>query len=256
MAGYDHEKGGAACPIFPRRGRRAVVLCDGPPPERALLEYWLTGAELFVCTDAAGYPYDHLPAQPDVVIGDFDALAGRILAGKGGPRFLHVAEQETTDSEKALLYLEENGFQEAVLVAATGWRLDHTLYNCQLLERFAGRLDICLATQEADGVRLTPGEPVAWKLPVGTRFSLLPLALPARGVVLEGARYPLLSGEVRVGGPATISNEVEQSPLLLSLTEGTLLVLVDRTVADDANIGADDLDDPGDPDLDGPDPDD
>ena len=123
MAGYDQEKGGAACPIFPRRGRRAVVLCDGPPPEPALLEYWLTGAEFFVCTDAAGYPYDHLPVQPDVVIGDFDALAGRILAGRDGPRFLHVGDQETTDSEKALLYLEEHGFNEAILVAATGWRL-------------------------------------------------------------------------------------------------------------------------------------
>jgi thiamine pyrophosphokinase len=231
--GYQEQKGGAACPIFPKRGPRAVVLCDGPPPEPELLEYWLTGAEAFVCTDAAGYPYDELPAMPDVVIGDFDALAGRLLDGRGGPRFLQVDDQETTDSEKALNYLVEQGLEEVVLVSADGWRLDHTLYNCSLVERFSDRLRICLATFDADVVRLASDVPVAWKLPIGTRFSLLPLSGPARGVVLEGAKYPLLSGEVRVGGPATISNVVAQAPLLISLTEGSLLVSVARTVDED-----------------------
>jgi thiamine pyrophosphokinase len=252
MADLEREKGGASCPIFPKQGRRAVVLCDGPPPETELLEYWLTGADFFICTDAAGHPYDELPVEPDVVIGDFDALAGRILAGKGGPRFLHVADQVTSDSEKALLYVEQEGYTEAVVLGATGWRLDHTLYNCHLLERFAGRLRLCLATFDADVVRLGAGDAVSWKLPVGTGFSLLPLAGPVRGVVLEGARYPLLSGEVVVGGPATISNDVAQTPLLISVTEGSLLVTVSRTVEDEmamyggVDVVAEDFEDPPD----------
>ncbi|MFO7654882.1 MAG: thiamine diphosphokinase [Candidatus Krumholzibacteriia bacterium] len=252
---YDQEKGGAACPIFPQRGRRAVVLCDGPPPDDDLLEYWLTGADLFVCTDAAGYPYDHLPVKPHVVIGDFDSLTGRILSGREGPRFLQVDDQDTTDSEKALLYLESEGFSEAVMVAADGWRLDHTLYNCHLLERFAGRMRICLATYDADCVRVAPDDPIAWNLPVNTRFSLLPLAGPVRGVVLEGARYPVLGGEVFVGGPATISNQVVQSPLLLSLREGSLIVSVERGPAETAGDDAD-LDPDLDPDADADEPDD
>jgi thiamine pyrophosphokinase len=243
MPRFDQQTGGAACPIFPKRGRRAVVLCDGPPPEPELLRYWLTGADAFVCTDAAGHPYDQLPATPDVVIGDFDALAGRILAGRGGPRFLQVSEQETTDSEKALLYLEEQGIAEAILLGATGWRIDHTLYNCSLLERFAGRLRLCVATDDADVVRLTPDEPVAWKLPVGTRFSLLSLGPHARGVIIEGASYPLLGGEIYPGGPATISNAVERSPLLISMTEGALLVAVRRTVDADAEDETDGFED-------------
>ena len=40
MSLYEHEKGGDACPFFPKRGRRAVVLCDGPPPARGC---WRTG---------------------------------------------------------------------------------------------------------------------------------------------------------------------------------------------------------------------
>jgi len=93
MNNYAPEKGGAACPLFPKKGPRAVVLCDGPPPEDDLLRYWLNGADLFICADAAGHPYDHLPRIPDVVIGDFDSLAGRILDGRGGPQLLHVSDQ-------------------------------------------------------------------------------------------------------------------------------------------------------------------
>jgi thiamine pyrophosphokinase len=228
MTVHHSESGGAACPIFPRKGRRAVILCDGPPPDPGVLEYWLVGADLFICTDAAGYPYEDLPALPQVVIGDFDSLAGRVLGGKGGPIFLRVDEQETTDSEKALLFALDQGCEEAVLVGAVGWRLDHTLYNTSLVERFADRMRVALAARQADGVRLAPGESVSWSLEVGTRFSLLPLLGASRGVTVEGAEYPLLGGDVGGAGPSCISNVVAFDPLLIRAGDGPLLVLVDR----------------------------
>jgi thiamine pyrophosphokinase len=228
MSFYDHETGGAACPIFPKKGPRAIVLCDGPPPPPGVLEYWLGGADLFLCTDAAGHPYDQLVTPPDVVIGDFDSLAGRLLSGRDGPMFLRVDEQETTDSEKALLYALDQGMEEAVLVGAVGWRLDHTLYNTQLLERFADRLRLALAAQQADGVRLAPGQSVSWTLDPGTRFSLLPLAGRSRGVTVEGAEFPLLGGEIGPRGTSAVSNVVAYDPLLIRAGDGPLLVLVDR----------------------------
>jgi len=228
MSFYDHESGGAACPIFPKKGPRAVILCDGPPPVPGVLEYWLTGADLFICTDAAGHPYDQLPVPPAVVIGDFDSLAGRLLSGRDGPMFLRVDEQETTDSEKAVLYALDQGLEEVVLVGAVGWRLDHTLYNTFLLDRYADRLRMALAAQQADGVRLAPGQSVSWSLDPGTRFSLIALAGNSHGVTVEGAEYPLLGGQVGSGGPAAISNVVTYDPLLVRNGDGPLLVLVDR----------------------------
>ena len=228
MNDYQAELGGAGCPVFPKQGPRAVVLCDGPPPDPQLLFYWLTGADVFVCADAAGHPYDDLPRMPDVVIGYFDSLAGRIIDGRDGPRYLRVESQDTTDSEKALIYLAEQGIEEAVLLGATGWRLDHTLYNCQLLERFAGELRICIAGPYADTVRIGSGESVSWSLPVDTRFSLLPLAGTVRGVTLEGAEFPLLGDTLETGGFATVSNRVAVTPLLIAVGEGSLLAVVDR----------------------------
>jgi thiamine pyrophosphokinase len=221
-------QGGAGCPFFTKRGPRAVILCDGPPPSPEQLAWWLTGADLFVCTDAAGHPYEHLPRTPDVVIGDFDSLAGRVLAGRGGPLFLEVDDAYTTDSEKALLYVVEQGYEEAVLLGATGWRLDHTLFNIMLLERFSDRLRLCVSGYLADGVRLGAGAREAWDLPAGTRFSLLPMGGEVRGVTTEGAAFPLLNETLGAFGPTAISNVVTLSPLLLSVGSGSLLALIDR----------------------------
>ncbi len=204
------------------------MLCDGPPPPERLLEYWLTGADLFVCTDAAGHPYDHLPCLPDTVIGDFDSLTGRLLTGRDGPRFLLVDDQDTTDSEKALHYVIENGVTEVILLGAIGWRLDHTLFNCSLVERYADRLRLCISGYQCDTVRIDSTRTVSWKLEIGTGFSLLPLGSGAQGVTLDGGKFPLLNVDIELGGPAYISNSVSERPLLITIQSGSLLVVVDR----------------------------
>ena len=60
------------------------------------------------------------------------------------------------------------------------------------------------------------------------RDSLLPLAGETGGVTIEGARYPLLGDTLGQPGPAAISNEVVDDPLLISVADGSLLALVDR----------------------------
>ena len=124
--------------------------------------------------------------------------------------------------------MESQGYEEVILMGATGWRLDHTLFNVQLLERFAGRLRILLAGHHADTVRLGPGENVSWELSPGVLFSVIPMCGKVTGVTFEGAMYPLLGETLEPGGPATISNRVTMSPLLITVGEGSLLVAVDR----------------------------
>jgi len=112
------------------------------------------------------------------------------------------------------------------MLGATGARLDHTLFNVGLLERYAGRLRLALVSQHEFSRRLGPGEDLVWDLPAGTRLSLLPLAAPARGVTLAGARWPLDGATLPAGGPATLSNTVARPPVRLRVAEGSVLVSV------------------------------
>ncbi len=167
-----------------------------------------------------------MPRLPDAVIGDFDSLVGRILIGKHGPRYLRDPDQETTDAEKALHHARAAGAVEAVLLGAVGARIDHTLFNAALLERFKDSLHLCLAGSEDDAVRVGSHQQVAWDLPAGTLFSLLPLSGPVFGVTLGGAAHPLDNAVLRVGGAAAVSNRVVQPPLRLATSGGSLLVAV------------------------------
>ena len=217
---------GASSLIFPIGGRRAVVLCDGPLPPSPLIDYWLDEAEMFICADGAGYPYDEIPRPPDIVIGDFDSLSGHLLSGRSGPRYLQSTDQDTTDSEKALVFCAGEGVAEVVLLGATGWLIDHTLYNVSLLEKFADRLRICLSDRFSSTVRIGPGESTHWHLPAGTPFSLSPLTGNAKGVTIAGAEFSRREFDIDGKGPATISNTVAEPPLFLEITSGSLLFTV------------------------------
>lgn len=220
--------------MFPKHGRRAVVLCDGPSPPYAVLSHWLAEADAFICTDAAGRPYETLPRLPGLVIGDFDTLRREGMTGlpEGGSaeidgvEFMHVADQESTDSEKALLWALTHFHAEAVLLGATGGRIDHSAFNVSLLERFADRMALCIADEFSVNIRLAPGSMGHWDLPVGTGFSLIPLAGPVHEVTVSGAAYPLHDAHLIQGGPATVSNRVEKPPLSVRVGKGSLLLSV------------------------------
>jgi thiamine pyrophosphokinase len=209
-----------------------VILCAGAPPARYCLEYWLSTAELFLAADGGFHAHHKLPRRPDAVIGDFDSLVGRVIDG-GGARFLHDPDQTTTDAEKALLHAIDDGCSDAVLLGAAGMRLDHTLYNCSLVEAYAGRIRVCIADEHATAVRIGPGAPVVWNLPLGAVFSLLPLAGPARVAVMAGVEWELDDPVLGNGATLSISNRIVAPPLHLGLATGSALAIVAHELHDD-----------------------
>jgi len=214
--------------LLPKRGRRAVVLADGEPPPPRLLAAHLILADLFLCADGAGRPYAALPRRPDAVVGDLDTLGAGASEVPPGVRVVRDARQDTTDAEKALAFALDDGCREAVLLGAGGGLLDHALHNALLPQRWAGRLRLLLADAGTAAVRIGAGEAGTWDLPRGAVLSLLPLPGGARGVACEGVRYPLRDAAVDGRGPATVSNEVADGPVRLTVVEGSLLAVVRR----------------------------
>jgi len=215
--------------LAPRRGKRAVVLCDGPRPADELLASCLDDDDLFICTDAAGRPYSGLPRPPDIVIGDFDTL-GSHPADDDVTRFVHDEAQNTTDSEKALNHASLEGCVDAVLLGALGGLIDHTLANAALPERFSWLLSVVLATDRDITIRMSAGDRAAWLLPEGSILSLNPIGPGARGVSLQGVRWPLTGADLPWAGPSTISNHVVAPEVTLSVSGGSLLASVRRDV--------------------------
>jgi thiamine pyrophosphokinase len=214
--------------------RRAVVMCDGTPPSNELLQSCLDGADLFACTDRAGWPHDQLPRRPDVVIGDLDTLGGIPNNPHSATHYILDENQNTTDTEKALIHAANQGCTQALLLGATGGHLDHTLANCALPERFASTIQTILISDFGMTLHIPANQPTSWALPIGTQFSLMAIGRPAQDVTVTGARWPLLGDNVVWGGASTISNEVTEPLLTISSASGSLLVTIRHTTSEKA----------------------
>ena len=165
---------------------------------------------------------DHLLAaglSPAAVIGDMDSLsdAARIAFADQ----LHpVAEQETTDFEKALMRVESAC---VLALGFTGGRMDHMLSVLNVLARYRHRAVVLL--DDTDASFILPDDPVVLNLPPDTRLSLMPLA--ELRATATGLRWPLQDRVLHPAGTVSSSNAVAQGPVSIQ-ADGPLLITLPR----------------------------
>lgn len=117
--------------------KTVAIVCNGQFPRKEYPLYLLRSADFVVCCDGALQALEKRGVVPDVVIGDMDSVCGRALKRFPG-RVERVSDQETNDLSKAFAFVMEQvpevGFIH--ILAATGYREDHTLGNLSLLMEF------------------------------------------------------------------------------------------------------------------------
>lgn len=180
----------------------------------------LTIAPVLVAADGGADQALELGHVPQAVIGDLDSISDQARADLRPGTVHHIAEQDSTDFDKALRSVN------APLVLAVGFlgaRLDHSLAALNVLARFPARRCILIGAQ--DVVFLCPQE-LTLSLPVGTRFSLFPMA-PVEGRS-TGLRWPLDGLAFAPGAMIGTSNEVGADPLTLSLSAPHMIAMVPR----------------------------
>src|SRR5262249_42874092 len=149
----------------------------------AALAAWARSADLVVAADGAADRLRAVGITPAATIGDLDSLVSRA----GLPRVLPDPDQATSDCDKLLAWLRDEGHRDVTLIGAEGDRIDHTLgaflsaARFPALVRFAMRrgLGWVLTGPSAFSVGTVPGELV----------SLLPLET-CSGVGIAGVRWP------------------------------------------------------------------
>lgn len=169
--------------------------------------------------------------KPELIIGDFDSLKNP-HAWLGKTRLMQIAEQETTDFEKALY---STSAPVTVAMGMTGRRFDHTLAALDAVTRHAAKRKVVLVDEEDVAVALV--DDFAFEVDPEERVSIHPLA-PVTFLRSEGLKYPLdavqLAPGVRTGtsnealaGPFTVvPEEGAQAPYLLILPRKYLAALI------------------------------
>jgi len=196
-----------------------VCFVGGGEISQAPLDTVFPSVSSFVGVDGGA---DHLldaGISPAAVIGDFDSLSDRARATFSDV-LCHVAEQETTDFEKALMRVE------APLIYAvgfTGGRLDHTLGVLNVMARYSDRSVLLVDDQDVSFVLSRSLDNLL--MPAGARISLMPL--DNLRVTATGLRWPLEDFEMHPARRTSGSNAATGDPISV-LTNGPLLVTLSR----------------------------
>ncbi|MBQ8098096.1 MAG: thiamine diphosphokinase [Bacteroidaceae bacterium] len=110
----------------------ALVVANGEWPPLDVVRRLLGEASMSVSCDGAAQRLAAEGLDTPITVGDGDSLPSDVK-DRLGSRFVHIAEQETNDLTKAVLYLHGQGHERILVVGATGLREDHTLGNVSLL---------------------------------------------------------------------------------------------------------------------------
>ena len=156
-------------------------------------------------------------AVPDAVIGDLDSISAAARLRLGAGRLFQIAEQDTTDFDKALRSIAA---PFVLGLGFSGARLDHSLAVLNGLLRHADRR--CLILSARDVTFLAPPL-LRLDLPRGSRLSLFPMG--EVGGQSRGLRWPSDGLRFAPDGAIGTSNEVS-GPVELRFDAARMLVIV------------------------------
>lgn len=174
-------------------------------------------AKIFVAADSGA---DHLLGYgitPSAVIGDFDSVSPAARETYA-PYLVHVAEQDSTDLEKAL-----HRITAPVILGAgfLGGRLDHSFASLSVLARYR---DVPLILLSAENCCFrAPEGPWDIALPVGTDFAVLPMSETV--VRSEGLQWDMDQIRLSPVGMVSSSNKTAASVVRLEIQGDALITL-------------------------------
>ena len=109
---------------------RGVIICGGNVGE--YIKDYIKPDDYIICADSG---YDRAKAfgiTPDIVIGDMDSTKEAEIPFE---KIVYPVRKDFTDSEIAVNYAIEKGFEEVLMFGMIGTRMDHTLASISLLSK-------------------------------------------------------------------------------------------------------------------------
>ena len=182
------------------------------------------GDDLRIAADSGYENAVTLGERVDLLLGDFDSL--KITEFPQGVEQIRVpAEKDFTDTQLAVDTALKKGADEICIVGGLDGRLDHTLSNLAILEDLSAKRIHATITNGYNRVRYI--ESTSTLIPKsGYRYlSLLCLSEKAKGVSVEGCKYPLKNATLTRTFQYAVSNEVDGNCALISAKKGGVYII-------------------------------
>lgn len=201
---------------------RTLIICNGEPPSRALARRLARECRYIVAADGGANIARRYGIHPDVIIGDLDSVKPSTRRFFRSSTVLEVSRQDNTDLEKALDFVVGRKCPEAIVIAATGKRLDFTLGNLAIIWKYVSSIRLTFAADRWTAMPVGRHARISAK--IGTTVSLIPFGV-CSGITLSGLQYPLRDAVMGIGDIG-VSNVVRMSPFSVRVKKGHMLLVV------------------------------
>lgn len=209
---------------------KGLIISSGNISDYKLLENLIKSHEFILCADGGIRHLMKVNAIPHLLIGDLDSVyeTGLDYINKNHIKVVkHPVMKDETDTELAIDYLIDKGFDEITLVGVTGSRMDHTLSNILLLKRLN---DKGIKGELIDGFNTIYFIDKELKLKKEKDFytSVIPTSNEGAIVTLQGFLYPLDNHHIQFGSTLGVSNQIVEDYGIIKIIEGECLIISSR----------------------------
>ncbi len=175
----------------------------------------------YIGVDAGAYMCMQQKIPMECAIGDFDSIGKmqkHTLASY--TRMICLPEQkEQTDSEAAMNFALEHGYQEIILFGGFGGRMDHMLANLYLMLY----RDVNLTLMDENNKVYVRGKGT-YEI-INSYKYLSFLALEKSIITISNVAYPLTKKTILKSDIYTISNEIIGDIAYLEIHEGSFIII-------------------------------
>jgi thiamine pyrophosphokinase len=174
------------------------------PSER--LQGWADSADLVIAADAGADRLLQAGKNAQVIIGDLDSISDS--AKVSATKLIHIEDQNSSDCDKLLAWLESQKIANISLVCIEGDQIDHILGTLSSVAKSCVNVRLILRRGVAYILRGPTSQNFA--IQALSRVSLMPIT-PCHGVDLVGTEWPLSDADMSPVGLTSLSNRAHGS---------------------------------------------
>lgn len=206
---------------------KSLVISNGQINDLDLLKSVSRKVDFIVCADGGTNYISKVNIVPNLVVGDLDSINDEVLDiinSKNIPLKKYNPHKDYTDTELAMDYLIEKGFDEIIFMGVTGTRIDHTLANILLLDKLLKKGVKGIIIDDKNVIYIVDDELVLDR-EEETFVSVIPITTSGARVTLKGFEYELDKFDINFSSTIGISNRILSDKGYIKIEAGTCLVI-------------------------------
>ena len=200
-----------------------LLIANGTPLSQAKLLELAQNKNVLVLDGAYEY-CNQAGLNINVLLGDFDSINAEILEKISNThiKIVHAPDQSKTDLEKGLHYIDATNATNVYICAATGRRLQHTLYNLRILKKYHRPERSMILISDAEIIRFYRDTEI--KISGHIKDCIAVLGFPHAVITTTGLKYDVTDYPLQFEQYNNISNELVASEASIKISGDALVI--------------------------------